>query len=451
MTRDPVCGMSVDKASALKAERASAFPALTALRRFIGGMRSFTPAAPMPPMGGLCVRKSRAIAVLAAALVAITPEAWGSALTPVFEAALEQNPGVQAIIARRGEIAARRQAADNLLPAPPSIALGATSDLPARDLGANEFELELAAPVWLPGEREATRNTVETSAAELEADLAATRLEVARTVREAFWDVVERRELLALSIQKRDVARALAEDTQRRVKAGLAAQADAHLAEADRQEAEGAFIERTTDLDQAIIAFRNLTGLAPPEMTAEPEPASRPDHPSLTLLRRILSAADAEIRLTAVVDREPPEIGVLARVERGDREEQYNTLVGIRVRIPFAGEQRNAPRRAAAEAARSAAVAELWATERDIEAEIAKARAALSGAQRQAGTASARFASQEAAFGFSERAYRAGEIGLTELIRLRAQMFDAANDRAIARIAVERARSNLIQAYGIEP
>lgn len=391
--------------------------------------------------------------LLVAALVAIAQSAAASSLTPAFEAAVELSAEVQSLLARRGEIEARRQAAGAFMPAPPTATLGAITDWAARNKGSREYEAELSAPVWLPGERGATREAVDADGARLEAEIALRRLDLAKAFRDVYWDVAEKRALLALAAEKHEAARTLTEDTRRRTRAGLQAQVDTHLAEADLHEAEAAVATRQTDLDTALIAFRALTGTLPPDSADETaaRTAKGGDHPRLILPRRAVAAAEADSRLTRLADRDPPEVGLVARTERGDREESYTTSFGVRVRIPFSGEQRNAPRRAVAESARSAALLDLAAAEREIEAGIARAQAALSGAERLAGIAEARHAALQSAFDYTRRAAAAGQTGFAEMIRQRGTLFEAANARAASRVAVARARAGLNQAYGLEP
>lgn len=390
--------------------------------------------------------------LLVAALVVIAQSAGASGLTPAFEAAVERSAEVQSLLVRRGEIEARRRAAGSFIPAPPAATLGATTDWAARNKGSREYEAEVSAPVWLPGERGATRDMVDADGAKLEAEIALRRLDLARMLRDAYWDVAERRALLALAIEKRDSARSLADDTRRRAGAGLSAQLDTHLAEADLHEAEAVIAARRTDLDTALIVFRTLTGTEPPDSAEETVAPARADaHPRLILPRRAVAAAEADSRLTRLADRDPPEVGLVARTERGDREESYATSFGIRIRIPFAGEQRNAPRLAVAESARTAALLDLAAAEREVEAGIAKAQATFTGAERLAAIAEARHAALQSAFDYTRRAAAAGQTGFAEMIRQRGALFEAANARAAARIAVARARAGLNQAHGIEP
>ena len=51
----------------------------------------------------------------------------------------------------------------------------------------------------------------------------------------------------------------------------------------------------------------------------------------------------------------------------------------------------------------------------------------------------------------TQEAQRAGQVNFNDLIRSRLQLFEVDLSRASARVAVERARSDLNQALGIEP
>ena len=155
--------------------------------------------------------------------------------------------------------------------------------------------------------------------------------------------------------------------------------------------------------------------------------------------------------MVEVIDRDRPEFAVTTKTDRGDRDEVYNTQIGARVKIPFAYEAVNAPKRAAADGAIIAAKAELDTAERTIKHDVAKARAKLDGAKKQLAALERRHTQLSAAVVLIEKSQQAGQTSLSELIRARVQMFDAANSRALARIAVERAQSEINQAQGIEP
>jgi outer membrane protein TolC len=386
-----------------------------------------------------------------AAFAALATTAEASSLTRPFEAGVERSAEIKALLARMPEQAVRRDAAGALLPGGWSVSVSTESDALTTQRGAREVGTEAAFPIWLPGERGATAHAADHALQALEAELAKRRMEIAKIVRDAYWEFAEAREKLALAERRLAIARTLAADTRRRVNAGQAAEVDAHIADADMSDAEAAVAARRGELAEAILHFDGKTGHKPPASFSEQPRKRASTHPSVSALTAALAKAEAERHLVEVVDRDRPEFALTTKTERGDRDEPYNTQLGARVRIPFAYDAVNAPKRAAADAAIIAAKAELDAATRTIEHDVAKARAKLDGAKKQLAALEKRHTQLSTAVVLIEKSQQAGQTSLSELIRARVQMFDAANARALARIAVERAQSEINQAQGIEP
>lgn len=374
-----------------------------------------------------------------------------STLTPAFEAAVERSAEIQALVARMGEQLAKRDAAGALLPGGWSVSVSTQSDALTTRRGAREVATEAAFPIWLPGERGASAQAADLALAGIEAEIGKRRLDVAKIVRDAYWELAEAREKLALAERRRAIAKALADDTKRRTAAGQSSQIDQHLAEAELNDAEAAVEARRSELREAQIRFEGKTGRKPPGHFKESAEARRATHPNVLALSAAVARAEAERHLVEVVDRDRPEFGLTTQTDRGDRSEDYNTQLGARLKIPFAYEAVNAPKRAAADGAIVAARAELVAAELALKTEVNGARARLSGTRQQLAALEKRYTQLSAAVILIEKAQQAGQTSLSELIRARVQMFDAANARALARIAADRAQSDINQAQGIEP
>jgi cobalt-zinc-cadmium efflux system outer membrane protein len=396
-------------------------------------------------------RNISGIVIVAMAVVAIATVAQASTLSGPFEAAVERSADVKALLARMPEQTSKRDSAGALLPGGWSITVSAESDAMTTQRGASEYATETAFPIWLPGERGATARSADRALLALEADLARKRMEIAKSVRDAYWEFVEAREKLALAERRLGIAKSLATDTRRRVDAGQAAEVDALIAEAELSDAEAAVAERRGELDRALIQFKSHTGLAPPPRFSEQLHRRADTHPTIRAFAAAVSKAEAERHLVEVVDRDRPELALTTKTDRGDREEPYNTQIGARLKIPFSYEPVNAPKRAAAIGAVVAAKAELDAAERAIKLDVDRSRAKLDGARRQLAALEKRFSQLSAAVVLIQRSQQTGQTALSELIRARIQMFDAANARALAQIAVERAKSEINQAQGIEP
>ena len=94
---------------------------------------------------------------------------------------------------------------------------------------------------------------------------------------------------------------------------------------------------------------------------------------------------------------------------------------------------------------------ELALAEREVKGEVAAATIAIDGARKQLSALDARLSDLKAVVTLSERAQRAGQVPLNDVIRVRLTLFEAELARVTGQIAVERAQSELRQALGFEP
>ena len=200
--------------------------------------------------------------------------------------------------------------------------------------------------------------------------------------------------------------------------------------------------------------MRALTGLNIPAASLNEPSAGRQEidaHPRLQAATRSIEAANAALRLAVISNRDSPELGVVAGRNRDIRGTEFDATVGVRLKVPFATEARNAPRRAAAQADVLAAQAEYAGTRRQIEVELTGARQALAAAQGQTPLIEARLQAVRQAVAKLRRSYDAGEIGLTELLRARGTLYDAEAASLNNRLAAARVRSRINQAVGLVP
>jgi outer membrane protein, heavy metal efflux system len=404
--------------------------------------------------GSNLVRLTAATAAVATLLVvSISSEAGAQSLRQATEAAWSRNAERQALEAQRNAALARRRAADSLIPAPPSLTASYVTDRPGRNLGRHEVEAEFSVPVWLPGEGRASRRVGDSELARLDTQLAAQRLATAGEVREAYWNVAAAQAALTAAQRRRQTAQATERDFSRQVRAGQAARSEQLQAEAELADAESTVREQDTALRDAVIQFRTLTGMEPGSGWLDPLRAgvSIEEHPRLAALRRASEAARAELRLTEIQDRESPEIGVFGRFERDSREESFNRIVGVRVRIPFATSARNEPRITRAQAESTRAAAEYLSAERQLRGELDRLRPALTAAREQQALAERRHRALTNQAALLERSYRAGEVSFAELLRTRLILYDADLARMRGAVAVQRLQSQLNQVLAVEP
>lgn len=339
-------------------------------------------------------------------------------------------------------------------PAPATVALAGLTDAIDRDRGRREWELELAVPLWLPGQRAARAGEAEAIAAEVEASLGLARLELAGTLRAAWWRLAGARAARELASRRLDDARALEADVERRHRAGELARTDANLAAEERLAAETGLIDADAAQADAEQDWRTLVGQpAPVLLAAEPVPGATPDtdHPRLVARAAAARLAHARIRIAAESRRDAPELALRAERERGARDEAYGHAIGLRLALPLRDHTR--PRRDQAEARADAATAdaELARARLELAGEQTRARRALEVAERGIALTRARLVRLDDNLRLAEKAFALGETDLASLLRSRALAREAEAAGARASIARDAAVSALAQSLGVLP
>lgn len=368
-----------------------------------------------------------------------------------LEAALTLDSTFRALVAQREAAAARGILVRSVVPGAPIASAGTRYDTRG---GARlqEFDADLAAPLWLPGQRGALGATVNAAVEEFGHRIALRRLEVASILREAYWDASLQEREVRVARDRLATSRDIARDVSRRAELGDIPPSEALLARNETLAAEFDLAAAETARDRARATYALLTGGAAPDQPAEPplRPPPRVAHPALAAATAAVAAADARARLVAATPRDNPELGVFVRRSDGSVSEE-NTSLGLRLRLPFATEARNAPRRAEAEAERTRASAELAQAERIVAGGAAAAEVALRAALAAVRLARTRINVANEQVDIATRAYRAGETGAFELFRTRQLQLEAALGLARAEAAAGRARSRLNQAQGSVP
>lgn len=399
-----------------------------------------------------------ALAALAAPSLSAPAHAQAAAVAPVatqnaFRAALARDATVTGLEAevRAAQMRARRLGW--IFEGAPNASLSYRSDQRGSGLGAREYEAEVGAPIWLPGERGAAQRAAIAALEALRAQVDLAQLDVAARVRETAARV--RRSEASLTIARRMARDAsdLVAATRRLTEAGEAARADLVLAEAAEAEAQAALARAEADAIGARAQFRALTGLddaAFADATAQ-TPPSIEAHPLLRLRAAERDAGQANARRAALGGFQSPEIGLLGRRERPAFGQDYEESVGVRLSVPLGRDPGTGAAIAQARAQARRAETALASDRAGLEAGLLEAQARLAAAEAGLNAAGVRRARLAEALSFVERARREGEIGFIEVLRARSAAADAERALAFAEIDRDVARGALAQALGILP
>jgi outer membrane protein TolC len=364
----------------------------------------------------------------------------------------------RAVAARETEGQRRRAEADravasSLWAAPPALALSHRDDRLQSNAGRRETEIGFAVPLWLPGQRIARAGAAEAAAAQAQAAEQVARLRLAGDLRESGWQLAALQAELVQADTQAQSLKKLADDVERRVRAGDLARADALAAQAEHLAA----IAQQADVQQRLQAARSrwalLTGLtALPDLTADAATdVSAPAHPELQFVSQSTELARQRVELMRRSRRDAPELTVGVRQDTPGRAESSQGSLVVGLRLPFGTDDRNRPLEAAALTELDVAQTHELRQRERLDSDIAAARDAQQSAQAQldAETTRARLLRERATL--IDKSFRAGEMPLPDLLRALAAAAQANSAAARQTAALGLARARLQQALGLLP
>lgn len=402
-----------------------------------------------------------------AVLLAVALPAQAQGLAEALERAWSRHPQAAAGVAREAEAQARAEVAAGMTPGPASLSLSSLNDRLNRNRGKQEWEAEIAVPLWLPGQKAAREAEAGSAQNETAARRRALRLQIAGEVRDAWWGMAAARNGRGLAERRLASARGLESDVLRRFKAGELARADANLAQNERLAAEAELADAEAALLQAEQAYRNLTGIAAPLVLAaekaapvrggghyaDDAPAGAPggDHPQLAAAAAAAQLARARLKVAEESRRDAPEFAVRVVRDRADFGEPYANTVGVKLTIPFSSGPRLRQENSAARAEVAQADAELALVHARLELDTEKARRDIGTAERQSAMARQRHELTADNLRLAEKAFALGEADLPALLRARATAFEAESFLDRQQVALAAAISRLNQTLGVLP
>lgn len=374
-------------------------------------------------------------------------------LRALVDAAWTRHPQARQLESRAQALAARRSVADAWLAAPAAVSISSRNDRPYKNQGLRDHEVELALPLWLPGQRGARQAAAMADADALDAVRDALRLQLAGEVREAWIALALARSDGELARTRLGTAQALEQDLRRRLAVGESSRFDANLAATERLTADAALQEASIREQEAAAALALLTGTVPEGEPTAPEaaPAIAPGHPNLAAARLATSAALARVREARETTREAPELAVGVRRERADLADPYANSLALRLRLPLGSAPRHRAQVAEAQADLDLADAQLRLQAERVSQDQRRAALETETGQRLTQLAAQRQHLAAENLRLARKAYQLGELDLAALLRTQASAQEADRAAQRARLNLIAARGRLQQAQGILP
>ena len=394
---------------------------------------------------------------LAGSAALAQPPAPPLTLKALFDRAWERQPEAQSAALRRESAQAARSGASSFTAEPAALELSTKTDRPGSNQGSREVELGVALPLWLPGERARKAALGDAEIKAVESRRLAAQLQLAASVREAWWALQRAQAEMGLAQDRLQNAQRLSADVARRFKAGDMSRADQTQADGAVAQAEAAVAEATgaRDVAQAALAAwggnRELADGAEPEAEALPAAGLPADHPAVADWQDQAEVARRAADLAAVQTRANPELTVAATRGREQAGERYLQSFTVGLRVPLGGGDRARAKETAARA--DALDAEVRArVEQDrLAADVAAAMARVKATQAQREAMARHAALARDTRGFIDKAFRLGEADWPTRLRVELEAVQAESQLARARIDAAAAVSTLRQALGLLP
>jgi cobalt-zinc-cadmium efflux system outer membrane protein len=377
-------------------------------------------------------------------------------LRDVLDAAWQRAVSAREAEGQRRRADADRAAARRLWAASPSLESSHRDDRFQSNAGKRETEIGLSVPLWLPGQRTAHEGAAEALAAQAQSAEQAARLRLAGELDETAWRVAALKAELRQADAHAAALGQLADDVERRVRAGDLARADSLAAQAEFWAASAVVADARQRLLAALSRWTLLTGLSTlPELSAAPAPnlanADVSRHPEWQLATQTTALARKRVDLIRRSRSDAPQLSVGVRQDTPGRGEGSRGSLVVGLRLPFGTDDRNRALEAAALSDLDIAQTQEQRLRERLDSDIAEAREALRSAQVQvdAQTHRARLLRERAVL--VDKSFRAGETPLPDLLRALAAAAQA--DSAVARqnAALGLARARLQQAFGLLP
>lgn len=375
-------------------------------------------------------------------------------LHDVLEKTVARNPMQETLQSRESVVSAKSVVANAMLPLTPAVILGHQNDTVGSGRGEREWQAELELPVWLPNQRNNRLKVADASKSNMTASRESLKLQVAGLLREALWDIAFNENNLALAANKLEVAKNLQRDVEKRYQAGEMAKTDAMLAQQETLRTEKEKLRAEAELMHARHRYYLLTGLREMPASFEEKQSTLEDYSQSSIWMEAQSKvglAETERDLAQVESHENLHVLLNMRRTQGAFDYTSNDSVGVKVRIPFGGEARAAPIKAAAELGVGNALTEREMLRNALETAMHEAEHNLSVSRAELTIANKQFDIAKESVKLAQKAFQLGETDLVSLLRVQAQTYEAERAFTTRQIQLQWDIARYNQTVGVLP
>lgn len=375
-------------------------------------------------------------------------------LHEVLQQVVAIHPQQSLLAAHQHMVQARQTMANSWLPQAPSVGFSHQNDALLSNRDEREWQAQMQIPIWLPGQRQARSQVASLADDSLSQDRAGLQQLAADLLRNAVWEIALRRNDVSLMENRSNTMRSISEDVKKRFKAGEVARLDVMQAEQETLLAERQQVTAHAELMHAQFRYQQLTGLNEmPALLEEPLSTreSYTDSPYWHAAQARLKLAEGQRDLTAIEQRQNPQLTVSTRTIQGGFDYAYNSSMGVAINIPLQSEVQRAPLLANAEQNIGDARTQLETLRRQLENNLHEAEHSLHVSRLELTLIQQQQAIASENATLARKAYRLGELDLNQLLRLQLLAFEAERSLSSQQLQVQWNIAKYNQAVGVLP
>lgn len=377
-------------------------------------------------------------------------------LPQLLEQTLEKYPDRLINEALAQEADALKTRGDSWLAGSKVLQLEYHDDRVGSDQGSREASANLQFTVWNWGQRSAAQNVAEQAHLAADKQSNAVRLEVARLVREALWDMALADNRLQLARNNLTISEQLLEKVKRRVELGDLPKADLLLAESDHLQNQTVLTQAEAELMHSRKSYASLTQTtqvpgAYQEQLSDIK-AIQPNHPMLEAVNAFVARKQAGIAWAKTTDSiNQPKVSIGTKSTRDQRGSDDMQSVNVGVEIPFGHSTYDAPEIAAAYLELNQALAQREHLQRQLEKGLHEAEHSLEVNRAELDIARKMKDIAEQHLTMMQISFESGEINLLDLLKIQARSLEAIRNAKEQEVKLQRNIALYNQAVGVMP
>jgi outer membrane protein TolC len=336
-----------------------------------------------------------------------------------------------------------------------ALYLDYSSDQLSNNNGNRNASVKLEFTPWFWGQRSAAQNIAIEAHRSAIKQSAAVKLEVARLVREALWNIALANIRLEQAKFNLEISSKLLDKVRRRVDLGDLARSDLLLAESEYLQNRSLYNQAEAEMMHSRKNYANLTKTTHIPVNFQEQlsniTAVQPTHPMLEAINAIIARKHATIEWAKTTDTiNQPKFNIGTQSSH-DPVNGNNQVSAIGVVIPFGHGTYDAPEIAAANLEMNRALAQREHIQRLIEKNFHEAEHALELTRKELSIAKELKDIAETHLKMTETSFAAGDINLLDLLKIQARSLEAIRNAKEQEVKLQRDIAFYNQAVGVQP